>query len=750
MKSRNDRNSMARYEAPLAQRGAGDGSGMMVQAGPSDGFGRTESTENGLFQVIWRRRWMVYVCVTLCMAAAFAYLYVATPIYTSQARILATPNTSDPMSGQEGFFKDLTFPGQQLTILSSRPVLLKAIEDAGLDKTPSYTGWSKLGIVGDLKDKLVLAVGKTDSVISIALDSPDSNEAATIVNAIVQAYITEQTINKKTSTGAVQDILENEKRKREDELRQKLTDKADFAKAHGTLALSESDRTNVITQALTKLSDALTTAQLESVTLKAQADAALKLSVDPIRVIQLARADNPNGASMALMEGVEKQLADWQTQAMRMKAVAGPNSPAVVNATRNVESLEQRLIELRKDFSDSYVSATRAAYEAASGKEAEIQKAVNAKQQEAFALNSVVADFARFNNDQVRIEKLIESLETRINQLGLQEQTNSVTVRVIEEAIAPSLPGKPDKVRIAALGLFCGLVLGVGGAWLRDFTDPRLKSPDEIRATLGLPLLGVVPRMGGKVKDNVRGKMCHLESMSDVAEAYRTLRTAIYFGSPAGQVKTMLITSPAPGDGKSTTASNLAIAMAQASRRTLLIDTDFRKPTQHRIFDLKDDIGLSSVLAGKNEISQAIQPSGIEGLDILPCGPIPTNPSEMLNSDAFATMLENLSKDYDHILLDSPPVLSVADARILGAVCETTVLVLRQQKSTKKSSEAACDEMLSVGSRLLGVVVNDVQRRKGEGYYGYSYAYGRRPQVGMTQTNGHRRLPEPADAEVVE
>ncbi len=287
-----------------------------------------------------------------------------------------------------------------------------------------------------------------------------------------------------------------------------------------------------------------------------------------------------------------------------------------------------------------------------------------------------------------------------------------------------------------AMALVLGLMLGGGLALGRDWMDERLRSVEEISATVGAAVLGVVPHMFKKNSTPAqRGQQVHLEPQSAEAEAYRTIRTAIYFGVPSGQAKTLLITSPAPGDGKTTMVSNLAIAMAQAGQRTLILDGDFRNPNQHKIFEIESDGGLSNVLAGRGQLSDFIQRTKVEGLEVLPCGPIPPNPSEMLNSQAFVNILEELSGKYDHVLIDSPPVMPVTDARILGAMTDVTLLVLRAEKSTRKAAEQSRDGLLSVGASILGVVVNDVPRRGrgGYGYYGryhsyYPYRYGRKDQ----------------------
>jgi capsular exopolysaccharide synthesis family protein len=221
----------------------------------------------------------------------------------------------------------------------------------------------------------------------------------------------------------------------------------------------------------------------------------------------------------------------------------------------------------------------------------------------------------------------------------------------------------------------------------------------------------------------IRGQRAHLEPKSIVAEAYRTVRTAIFFGVPKDQAKTILVTSPAPGDGKSTVASNLAVTMAQAGQKTVLLDADFRKPMQHKIFEIASrKNGLSDAVAGAISLDEAIQHGPVDGLDIIHCGTDIPNPSEVLNSDSFVNLLRELSGRYDRVVVDSPPVGPVADSQILSAICDVTILVLRAEVSTRKHSQQAYENLQSVGGHVLGAVVNDVRPRKGRyGYSGYGY-----------------------------
>lgn len=227
-----------------------------------------------------------------------------------------------------------------------------------------------------------------------------------------------------------------------------------------------------------------------------------------------------------------------------------------------------------------------------------------------------------------------------------------------------------------------------------------------------------------------RGQVVRLKPRSIVAEAYRTIRTSIFFGVSKGGARTILITSPAPGDGKTTLASNLAIAMAQAGQRTLIIDADLRKPKQHKIFNISSEPGLANVLAGTIRLDEAIQPGPVKGLDILSCGPQVPNPSEILNSDIFARTLENMAKCFDRIIIDSPPVVPVADSQIIAARCDIILLVIKAEKSTRRIIQRARDNIVGVGGHLLGAVVNNVEHKHGRyGYYGryqsgYGYGYG--------------------------
>jgi capsular exopolysaccharide synthesis family protein len=339
-------------------------------------------------------------------------------------------------------------------------------------------------------------------------------------------------------------------------------------------------------------------------------------------------------------------------------------------------------------------------------------------------VNTKLAEYLTLQDALRRTEKLCDILDDRVKELSVAENAGALNISVLEVAQPGEKPTSPKKAVVLGLGIIAGLMLGFGLALLRDVLDHRLRSIDEITALLELPLLGVVPHISGKQKRSVAGQMVANRPRSEMAEAFRTLRTAIYFGLPESQVKTILVTSPSSGDGKSTVASNLAIAMAQADQSVLLIEADFRKPTQGLIFELKAEKGFSGVLTRQEPLDEAIVETEIKGLSVLPCGPLPLSPAEVVNSHGFRQALEELSHRFDKIIVDSPPVMPVADARILGALCDITVIVLRAEKTTRRHSLGARNELRNVGAKILGVVVNNAP--SGKGSYGYGrYGYGR-------------------------
>jgi succinoglycan biosynthesis transport protein ExoP len=463
------------------------------------------------------------------------------------------------------------------------------------------------------------------------------------------------------------------------------------------------------------------------------------LATDPSKIQELLNSRVLRGERAEL----QREMRDMENKLASMSANYLPGMPEFTLAQSTLKKLNEEMASEDKGLVDAYVADLETQYESAKQRQDELQSAYDKQKVDVMNLNTKAAEFAIINSELDGLESYETEIAKRVHDLGVVEDANIPTVNLVEEAKAEEAPQvEPDIPTTIFEALVLGIVVGCLLAFLRDWLDQRLRSADEIKQVMQIPILGVVPHIVGARTPSQRGMQLHLDPMSDVAEAYRTIRTGVYFGTPGGAAKTILVTSPAPGDGKTTLASNLAVAMAQAGNRIILVDADFRKPMQHKIFQLTKGIGISSVLAGNLTLEEAIQETVVPNLSVLPCGPIPANPSEILNSQSFADVLDHLVEAYDHVIIDSPPVLPVTDARILAAGADATILAVRAEKSTRKASVYARDTLAAVGARLLGVVVNDVPRRKGiYGYYYsdsylYQYGYGNSKARSAAAANG--------------
>jgi capsular exopolysaccharide synthesis family protein len=613
----------------------------------------------------------------------------------------------------------------QCELLKATSILTSAVEGSDMRQMKSFANASN--IVGCLKSGLKTSVGKKDEIINVSFESAYPEEAAQVVNAVVDAYVTFHAKQKRDTAGEVVRILQREKTKRDAELTAKLKAMLEFKQANVGLAF-ESKNGNIILDRLTRLSDALNTAQLGTIDAKAAFEATRAMMNDPARVKQFVAARRAAGSLSSPTNEearVRADLSRLQLQSLELKRQFTDTHPTIQAAENKIADLKKRLAELEKKSAEVEVAVAAQRLHAAEQKEAQIRRFFEQQREDALELNAQVAQYTILQSGWEQTKKLCAILDDRIKEINVTEDTGALNITILEVARAGAAPTSPRKTRVMAIALALGLMLGVGLALALDWMDQRIRSADEVSAALGMPVLGVVPEIRPKQTIEVCGRKVQSDPTSHVAEAYRTIRTAVYFGVPDGQAKTLLVTSPAPADGKTALVSNLAITMAQAGQRTLVLDADFRKPMQHKVFEIEQDHGLSSVLACRAALEDAIHHTTVEGLDVLPCGPVPPNPSEMLNSRAFADTLEELSKRYDHILLDSPPVMAVTDARILGATCDVTLLVLRAERCHRKAAERARDGLTSVGANILGAVVNAVPRSQDRYYYYSGYAYSR-------------------------
>ncbi len=597
-----------------------------------------------LLTILWRRQNTVAIVLVSCLIIALIYLLKATPIYSSTSRICVEQNAPKVLTADADMIasqKSDSFLYTQAQIVSCMPVLTAAMDTPGVSEASVFAGVDNK--MAYLRKQLAVDVGKKDDIISVTFNSPNPQEAALVVNSVVENYVDYESKQNKSTAGEILKVLTAEKDKHEAVLEQQEQALLDFKQANGDVFF-QTEKGNIVMEDMETASNQLVQARLDEAAARSR-----------------------------------YQIAD-DTYAARTQWIAA----------------QAKVREFQEIYKDQVVKA--------------------------LALNSRMAQHQKLEDDIQRTTKIVDLLDSRIKELNVNEDAGPLNISILEVARPEPKPAFPRKTLTMAMALLVGLILGTGGALLHEALDQRLRSAEEITELLGLPVLGIIPSI--RTDDIVVGETLLTSAPnSDVSEAYRSFRTALQFGLPDRSAKMILISSPTPGDGKSTTASNLAVALAQADRRTLLIDADLRKPTQHKNFKLLGVKGIADVLVSGYPIDQAIHRTQVEGLDLLPCGTIPTNPSEIINSHAFHSLLMQMEGRYDQIIVDSPPVLPVADARILAALCDISIVVLRAEKSTRRGSRHCCELLANVRANVIGFVMNDVSRSRSNEYAYYSGYY---------------------------
>ncbi|MHB8398585.1 MAG: tyrosine-protein kinase domain-containing protein [Candidatus Limnocylindrales bacterium] len=322
--------------------------------------------------------------------------------------------------------------------------------------------------------------------------------------------------------------------------------------------------------------------------------------------------------------------------------------------------------------------------------------------------------------------QLVTLRQTYATMLGFSSNNGANLVTVVDPASPPLQPSSPRVLLTTILTALVGLLLAIGFVYLLDYLDDSLKTSDDVEAVLGLPTLGTIVKMrSDKGRSEIYRLATILYPRSSVAEAYRTLRSNIEFASVDAPVKVLLVTSSIPSEGKTTTAANLAVAMAQTGRSTILVDADLRKPGVHRIFDVPNVRGLTTLLrSDEATIDDVALETEQEGIRVITTGPLPPNPAELMGSQRMQLILNRLSAVADLVIVDSPPLQAVTDAALLAAVCDGTLLIVDAGRTRRGVARNGREALAKAGARVIGVALNRLPERAVSDYYAYYGAYG--------------------------
>ena len=728
---------------------------------PPYGQGGGEPELKRYIGVLRRRMWAVVTAFVIVATLGTVYAFKVTPIYQGVARILIEKQSPRVMNFQdvvemEG--ADQSYYKTQLELVQSRSVLEKALSQPGVADLPEVTGEaggepSLLGgIVGEVTRTILAVLGSSPAsppepwerlrehlqveqmrdthLLLVKMESTDPNRAATLANAVAGSFEQYHVERKLETTNEAFRFLEDKQAKQGQQLTQAEDALQQFREQAQVVSLDVSDKGNPVLVRLSQLNDQLTKAQLQRIELEAQ-----------FLVVQEARREGGEAGAVGSdnLFNLPAVRADATVAALRSSLVEAEKERATLSDTYGprhpqLEAVEAKARLLRGELGDALsqlVGSLSAQLEMLANEERELRQQYDEQNQLALELCKQATTFGRLQSEVERQRRLFDVLVERMREVDVTADYAKTNLQVVERADVPKLPVRPRKARTVTLSLLLGLFLGVGFAFLFEYLDDTVRTPEDLEERVGIPVLGFVPDMDSKGVSmdgfSFRGTVSLVEPASSVAEAYRNIRTSLFFSAPAGETKVLVVTSGGPGDGKTTTATNLALIIAQSGKRVLLVDADFRKPAVHKVFGLDSKVGLSSVLVGQAGLEEAVEKAHhdggvVENLDILAAGPRPPSPAELLDSEAMRRFLKEARDRYDRIVVDTPPVLVVADASIVSGMADGVVLVVKSATNTRSLAARARQHLEGVKARILGGVLNDVIVSR-LGYYYSDYRY---------------------------
>ncbi|MDS4058815.1 MAG: polysaccharide biosynthesis tyrosine autokinase [Candidatus Contendobacter sp.] len=718
-----------------------------------------------LWQVLVKRRWTIIILALIVVIAVVTATFLMTPIYRANLTLQIDREdikilTTGEVAPEERWWGSQDYFQTQYELLKSRSLALRVVNQLGMADLPPpspsplakfktwLVGWlpktseakdpekpvsesDRLeGVVSGFLGGLTVEPVHNSRLVKLYYDSPNPQQAAAILNTLVKNFINVNMERRfEASTYArnfLQERLQQVKAKLEESEREMIT----FARQQQIISVGPDNNQTIVSQNLATTVVALAEAE--------------KKRFDAEAVYRQMLATRGQGLSQVLnsttIQTLKESKAKLEIQYQDNLNIYKPAYPAMVQLRNQISQLDalinQEIGNIR--------AAITAEYEAAKAIESLLRNQLEQSKQDLLALQdrSIRLNILRREVDTNR--QLYDGLLQRFKEVGVAAGVGTNNISVVDEAKVPRWPYKPNLRLNALLALVLGLLGGIGLAFLFEHLDDTFRRPEELEKLLGLPVLGVIPK-----SPPTRGEtrsialVGHDDPRSVFAEAYRSVRTALQFSTASGVPRLLTVTSAMSGEGKTTTALSLAIQFAQAGKRTLLIEADLRKPSLHRALNLDNQVGLTNYLAGGGAQPVDIaKPTHIPNLFAVPSGPLPPNPAELLSSARMVELLSLAAGKFDQVILDSPPLLGLADALIIGHLCEGTLLTVEMGVTPRGYAQGALKRLRGGRVHVLGAILTKLEARAGAyGYYRSYYYYYHTGYYGEAAAPDAKKLP---------
>lgn len=701
--------------------------------------------------VLRKHQWLILTFLLTVVTVVTIASFKMKPVYQATARVEVDreSQTMLPFQGGNSWdeYEDMeNYIETQSKILQSETLALQTIKSLDLERSPEFGGTpASAGIIqaapsskrpeilGEFLGRLAVKRVPNSQLIEVTFEAGDPQLAAKIVNAHLQNYIEQNFRSKYDATTQASNWLSSEL----EELRIKVekSEDARIAYERENQIWQIDEKEDISTQRLADLSKAVTEGQTAMAEKEALYRMATSGNVDAL----------PAARDNAVVQDLLRRKADIDEQYAAALDQFGPKFPKVERLATQQKEVADDLANARKTILES----VQEEYNTARSHVELLQEALDKQKVESNAQSEKLVQYHILQHEAEANKQLYDGLLQKLKEAGITAGLRSSNIRVVDPALAPVSPSRPQKARNIFLALLAGIVGGIGLAIFREYLDNTIKSPDDVEALTGLPSLAVVPSMPGL--SGYSGKLARLgretptpapggpriemlsyvQPKSQISEAFRALRTSLLLSQADHPPQVILVTSALPREGKTTAAVNLSVTLAQLGDRTLLVDSDLRKPGIRRALNLtggKESAGLSSYLAGVSSLDDAISPHPtISNLSALTTGPVPPSPADLLSSHRMREAIAELRRRFKFIVIDSPPIMAATDAVIISAQSDGVLLVVRSGATPKEAFGRTRDLLAAVKCRLLGVVLNAVDSSAPDYYYSYRYypyAYG--------------------------
>ncbi|MFB3916268.1 MAG: GumC family protein [Terriglobales bacterium] len=676
--------------------------------------------------VLKKHRWAVMASLVICLTVAVILAVRATPMYTAIGRIAINRETPVNLG-----FKDQEISADdydtsvyletQSTILESSVLAFEVVKALDLQNNPEFNPVAKnaplpplksinpdspieTALLGRFRGGLKVRAVPGTRILEIRYTGPHPKLNAQIVNQLINTYIEQNYKTKYEATMETSDWLAaqlGDLRVKMETAQEKLVR---YQRDNNIVGID--DKQNMVKATLEDLNKQLTAAEADRI----HKDSIYRLvkNSDPELLVNREIAGTH-------LDQLRSKRAELKTQYARLTTQFGPSYPSVAALGSEIRQVEAEMraetARLGQKVKNDYLAAVQ--------REKLLGAAVADQRKKAEELNQSAIEYNIIKRDADSYRQLYEGLLQKMKEAGISAGLKSSNVRVVDSARVPTSPVSPNMPRSVAMGLILGLLGGVAAAFILESLDNTVRTPEQAEMLSALPSVGVIPLAGRKLRKTKEAALAANSSkaqygvtaitvrrpLSELSESYRSLRTSILL-SAGGAPKVLLVSSPLPQDGKSTVAVNTAVVLAQKGSRVLLVDADMRRPSIHRHLGIPQQPGLSAILAQAEGAESAVHASAVPGLFVVPAGHTPPQPTELLGSPIMKAYLENWRQEYDHIIIDSPPILSVTDAVILSVESDSVLLIARSGQTTKAALRRARDMLIQVNARIMGVVLN--------------------------------------------